>query len=156
MPASHDQEPSPETELRQLAHAVRGLTISRSDPERFFVDRSEIASALVQLSRQLHRLGVPVPAPTPPPRVAAPVTPAPKPRIVLVRGYPGRCERCRRPFEGVQPTKRFCSHPCRQAVYRERLRACAQAPEAAPASRLAGAATGALGAPAAPVSPGGR
>ncbi len=48
---------TPERTLRakldELASRVRRLTISRSDPERFFEDRSEIAAELLKLAGAL-------------------------------------------------------------------------------------------------------
>jgi hypothetical protein len=123
----------PQTELARLAAMVRQLRPSFRDAEGFYELRSEVTGGLMALSR---RLGVPAPVPMPSPRVTAPVTPMPKPRIVVVRGFPGTCRRCQRRFEAVQPTKRYCSHACRQSDYRQRLRAKAAKP--APGAPAAG------------------
>jgi hypothetical protein len=114
---------TPSEVIRRLAHAVRALSPSWQNTEPFHLAKSEIAAALAQLA---HRLG---------PRVAPAVTATPTPKIVLVRGFPGICQTCARAFQAIQPTKKFCSHACRQSAYRKRLRA-----------RVEGAA---LGAPAA-------
>lgn len=40
------------TQLERLAHAVSRLTVSHRDPERFFVDRSEVVAGMRALARQ--------------------------------------------------------------------------------------------------------
>jgi hypothetical protein len=102
---------APPDALRRLAHAVRRLRPDWRNAEGFYEARSEIAHALAQLAYRLRPLGV-----------APAVTPTPKPRIVLVRGFPGTCRNCRHAFQASQPTKQFCSHACRQSAYRQRLR----------------------------------
>jgi hypothetical protein len=122
MPLPHPAD-TQAAELDRLAHLVRRLRPDGRNPEPFYEARSEAVAGLVALSRRLGYAPLPA-APRPAPPVAPPITaPAPKPRVIVVHGYPGLCRRCRRPFEAVQPTKRFCSSPCKQAAYRQRLRA---------------------------------
>lgn len=42
-------------ELRELAERVRRLSPSHRDPERFFVERSELAAMLRRLAEEMER-----------------------------------------------------------------------------------------------------
>lgn len=42
-------------ELRRLAERVRRLTPDHRDPERFFIERSEVADMLRRLAREMER-----------------------------------------------------------------------------------------------------
>ncbi len=53
--------------LHAIAHAVRRLSPSHRDPERFHADKSEIEQQLRRLARQLERAHLWQPGPTIPP-----------------------------------------------------------------------------------------
>ncbi len=46
---------NPAAELRELAHRVHRLAPDRRDPERYHVDKSEIAAMLRQLAARIER-----------------------------------------------------------------------------------------------------
>jgi len=58
MTAVTTTEPSPSDRLRALAAAVRRLGPSRHDPERFHLDKGEVAAELRRLAREIETGGV--------------------------------------------------------------------------------------------------
>ena len=76
-------DPTPADELEQLAAQVRRLRPDGRNPEPFYELRSEIAGALMRLSRRLSGRSMPAPMPlriTPPlrPRWTPPAPPPPQ------------------------------------------------------------------------------
>jgi hypothetical protein len=79
-------DPTPAAELEQLAVAVRRLSPSWQNPERYHEQKSEIAGALLRLSRRLAGKAMPAPMPIRRPVMRAPI--APPIRVVAVAPVP--------------------------------------------------------------------
>jgi len=75
-------DPTPASELEDLASAVRRLRPNWTSLEPFYEQRFEIAGSLIRLSRRLAGRAMPAPVPLRPRVMAAPVRP-PAPMVMI-------------------------------------------------------------------------